>query len=723
LVNPALVWILLLSSLGLVTKKPAGRMWFILGIAAALMYTSALQLPTGIPTGAASAYSISPWKVLNQSSETNQLLVDVNFLLQPSLVHLHRELNAGQIPFWNPHQAIGMTYWGNGQNAPLFPLHLIFALLPLQLGFMLLPWMRLMLAGMGSWALARVLGVREGGAIIAGLSFGLCGMMVSFSGYSMTNAVAMLPWVLWSVERIVQERFDWRWLSIIAAIQLLGGHPHTSLHTVLIMGTYLVVRGTSWRAWLHITLGWLVAAMLASIILIPTAITITDSLRYNLSLSNGAGSVPLSLSLIHLLRIVLPDLFGNPATQTWFGSANYFATNSYMGIIPLLLATLYIRVMPRERKWFAWVAVLIFCVLVAYRFPGLVDIYMQIPVLQSAPSHRLISGIMLSVAMLAGLGCDYWLHNRELPVFWSIGIVFTAVILGWLVLGDDWRQNDILQFQIMFSLGVFIILIMAVISTRISLRWRKAYIVALLLIVDVALIQGRTYPGLASESFYPKTPAIDFLQSKDERMIAPTYVLRPNTATIYGLSDLRIDDPARDEEYSRMIGSDVGNSLTTIPMNLWRNAALLDRFSVRWVMQDANTPPLQDDWMLAYDGSDARVYERPSALPMVRLTNPVNGQIDILSREAGYWEIQYFVMEPQQLVVSEFAAPGWTATINGQSYRLADEQLLTLMLPSGQGIVQLRYTPPGFIIGLLLFAIAVLMITVGTFISYQNKKG
>ena len=57
-------------------------------------------------------------------------LLDEIHQIEPWLLFLRHELRAGRLPFWNPHQHAGEPYWSNGQTAPLFPLHLLFAALP-----------------------------------------------------------------------------------------------------------------------------------------------------------------------------------------------------------------------------------------------------------------------------------------------------------------------------------------------------------------------------------------------------------------------------------------------------------------------------------------------------------------------------------------------------------------------------------------------------------------
>ena len=140
-----------------------------------------LSLPGGVPSPAATLGGLPPWQQGGVPAGGNPLLRDVTFQIQPWLLFARHELRAGRLPQWNPHQFAGAPFWSNGQAAPLFPLHLLFDVLPLQAGLVLLPWLRLVAAGCGAWALGRQLGLSRPAALLSALTFALSGMLVSFA--------------------------------------------------------------------------------------------------------------------------------------------------------------------------------------------------------------------------------------------------------------------------------------------------------------------------------------------------------------------------------------------------------------------------------------------------------------------------------------------------------------------------------------------------------------
>ena len=216
--------------------------WCVSGIAAVLLLWPCLGFGSATEPGRFGR-SGGPWAGRVEPTAGNPTLSDVTFQIQPWLLHLRRELRAGRAPFWNPYQFSGAPFWANGQCAPLFPLHLLFVALPLQLGFVILPWLRVTIAGCGAWAFARELGIGPRASLIAAIVFPLSGMVSSFLLFPMANALCLVPWVLVETERLAQRRgAAWR-LGAIVGLQALGGHPETVAHTVLIAALYLAVRG------------------------------------------------------------------------------------------------------------------------------------------------------------------------------------------------------------------------------------------------------------------------------------------------------------------------------------------------------------------------------------------------------------------------------------------------------------------------------------------------
>ncbi|HET9226720.1 MAG TPA: hypothetical protein VFR31_08635, partial [Thermoanaerobaculia bacterium] len=591
--NPALPLLAGLGVAGLILglrfKKDVALAWGAMAIAGMALLAPALSIPDGIPSPAGTLAAVPPWQGTGDPADGNPVLRDVTFQIQPWQLFVRRELREGRLPLWNPHQFSGAPFWSNGQSAPLFPLHLLFAALPLQLGFVLLPWLRLLIAGCGTWVLGRELGLSRPAALLAALTFSLSGMMVSFLLFPMGNALALVPWVLWSVETLTprpplpsahpdpRERGRWQrpaWLpsfsaaksgatvgergagaappspggpgvrpgeglgvravgllALTAGLQLLGGHPETCAHTALLSAIYLLVRGGG--GWLRFAAGWTGGALIAAVQILPLVMLLPETSKW---VAQGGGGHPsLGLLLQQPLRLVLPELYGNPAEGTWSGPFNYSATAVYAGALALPLAAAGL-VRMRDRRWRAVAVLLAFCLLAAYHFPGVREILGALPIFGKAAHHRLIFGIELTLALLLGAGCDRWLEGKGRGIAAGAALVLLLLGAAWLVVPGQ---------QFGWTVGVAAVALLLTLSLKMSRerRWAWWPVLPAVVLIDLVLAHGGILRAIPMERFYPETGAIQFLKAQEGRVAGIGQALRPNAAIVYGLFDPRGDDP------------------------------------------------------------------------------------------------------------------------------------------------------------------------------------
>jgi hypothetical protein len=713
--------------------RELGAAWAALGVAGIGMLAPALALPSGIPSPAAALAAVPPWQenvTATPSVLGNPLLRDVTYQIQPWLLFARRELRAGRLPGWNPHQFAGSPFWGNGQSAPLFPLHLLFAALPPQLGFMLLPWLRLVLGGCGVFLLARRLGLGPLAALVSALTFSLSGMLVSFALFPMGNALALVPWVLWAVESLAAATAGSASgghlpspdpllpavaaLALAAGLQLLGGHPETAVHTALLSLLYLAVRGAARpvAAWLGWAAGWLGGAAVASVQLLPLALVLPQTARWQAA--GGGAEPPFGLLLQQPLRLVLPELYGHPARGTWWGPFNYSATAVYAGALALPLAAAGLARCRRDRRWLALALTTAFAFVAAYHWPGVRDLLAAAPVLGRAAQHRLLFGVELGVALLAGAGCDEWLAGRGRGVLAGGAAMAALLAVAWTLHHQSWAAHGLVVTELCWTaVGATAALALAL-SLRLDRdrRFRLAPLLPALLLCDLLAAHGAINPGLPMERLYPQTGAVRFLSGRPERVAGVGEALRPNAAMVYGLYDPRGDDPVKLATYEAIYRRlATGDPVYFQPVSRW-GSTWLDRLGVRWVLAGPGEAAPAGGWRLAYAGPDARVYERPTALPMLRWGPPVppDEGLTVVRREPGLWEIGWRSATGRLLVVAETWERGWQARAGGERLPVeaAAGALLGVRLGPGAGRVELRYRTPGLAAGAVVSGAALL---------------
>lgn len=222
----------------------------------------------------------------------------------------------------------------------------------------------------------------------------------------------------------------------------------------MLAGIYLLVRGGArpWAVWGRFLAGWTVAAALAAIQILPLYRTLTGSGKWLHSAT--AAAVPLKTLAGLLLRLVLPDLFGNPAAGTWWGPFNSAGTAIYAGALTLPLAAAGLALVRGDRRWRAVAVMTVFALVAAYHLFGMRLVLSALPVIQRGLHHYMRFGVELGLALLAAAGCERWLEGKG-----RRGILAGAAAVGVLLavaawrFGGDWHVRDLLGLEIAWIAG------------------------------------------------------------------------------------------------------------------------------------------------------------------------------------------------------------------------------------------------------------------------------
>lgn len=392
-------------------------------------------------------------------------------------------LSSKDLPLWNPYLFAGAPFLANGQHAALYPFGLIFLIMPLAKAYGWFALSQVWLAGVSMYLFGRILGMRRGGAALAGFVYqGAQFLVISAAVFPMiAAAVVWLPLLLGCVDRVIatatssgeERRRTILWVTVGAialGCQILAGHAEFTYYTLLIMALYAL-----WQ----IVAGWQIKRRGSTAThLVPNAQSPLSQLAHAagrpflwLSAMVATGLLIGALQLVPLLEVgqvnfragsasyqevrgwaypprnvlifVLPDFFGNPThhmvrdaftgqalsvehnfygdrnpygfnTTSW-GTKNYVEGAAYMGILPLLLASLGLlalgrwRTMAVERRsrtlFFAGLA--FFSLAFVFGTPLYALLYYGLPFInQLHTPFRWVFPLALSTAVLAGFGAD-----------------------------------------------------------------------------------------------------------------------------------------------------------------------------------------------------------------------------------------------------------------------------------------------------------------------------
>jgi O-antigen/teichoic acid export membrane protein len=337
-------------------------------------------------------FAFEPWaSFANEwgvSIPHNELLSDLileNYVWKRFIV---QAIHNRQIPLWNPYLFAGLPFLAAGQHSALYPLSILFYILPLARAHGFFTALQFSLAGLFTFIYCRVIGVNRFGALIAGITYMLSAFFVVSVVFTMIiAAAAWLPLLLTMIEIVVRKQEEkgpvaYSPIPYIAVgavalgLQLLAGHVEISLYVLLVMSFYALCRLAIlwWRqrnGWVVFRLAfWLVVMVVLGLGLGAVQfIPLYEVARLNFR----QGSVPYTQVVSwafpprRLIAFLVPDFFGNPSHHnyldvfTWrtvqlalnahgqlnpngphstnWGVKNYVEGGSYLGLLPLLLVT------------------------------------------------------------------------------------------------------------------------------------------------------------------------------------------------------------------------------------------------------------------------------------------------------------------------------------------------------------------------------------------------
>lgn len=434
-------------------------------------------------------YAWLPWKAFAEemgvSLPQNELLSDLileNYAWKSFVLEAVR---TGQIPLWNPYLFSGVPFLAAGQHSALYPLSIIYWLLPLPQAYGWFSLLHFFLAATFAYFFLRILGLGRFAGFVGGTVYSSSLFMVVHVVFPMIlAAVTWLPLLLVFVELAVRawEEPDkpHRILrplpyllagSVILGLQFLAGHIEFSYYNLLVTLFYIAARlGIFWwhrrDARQVLTLGAGFLAMLAlggglgAVQLLP----LYELVRFNFRQASADYSQIISYAypLRQIITFFLPDFFGNPSHHSYFdlvgrqvlpfttnawgqaidypfwGIKNYVEGGAYVGILPLALAALAV-LRQRNRYVLIFLAGAVISLLFVFGTPLYALPFYLLPGYQQLHTpFRWVYPYTLAVAVLAAYGAQFltgdgpqktgFLPRLVSGAVWALGILLLALV-------------------------------------------------------------------------------------------------------------------------------------------------------------------------------------------------------------------------------------------------------------------------------------------------------
>ncbi len=370
-----------------------------------------------------------PWSTLYPQADPLLRGSDVLFQQLPWHHWIQDELRAERFPLWVSGPLGGYPLFAYYQAAVLYPLHLLWALLPTGAGSGIIMVLKLWIAGLGMWGFLRALGLRTSAALLGALGFMFSAGLIEWMPWSHTNVYILLPWLCWAAYRWCYggKRGALVGFAFLWACALLGGSPEFFFIVAVCTGIWslgLIVgrppgrwgREWAWQAG-GIVLAVLVGTLIAAVQLLPffeslglshiTTIRPTD-------FTAGIDRARAHLGAGIMLDWVMPRWWGQIYDQVLGSTQIANEANGYVGQVALIgLPLAAIGAFRRQvnlRFVLPWLIVAALCWVVVY--DDQLGIWIRIlPGFSQTVDFRFYLAIAFAFLVMGAFGWD-WLASR-----------------------------------------------------------------------------------------------------------------------------------------------------------------------------------------------------------------------------------------------------------------------------------------------------------------------
>lgn len=662
----------------------------------------------------------------------------------PNRTFTNQEILAGRLPLWNPYVFAGNPFLANFQSAVFYPLNLLYLLLPQLFAWSILIIVQPFLATIFCYLFLSCFPIKKLARFFGAFAFGFSGFIVTWSQEAMAvgQTVIWLPLILYGIEK---RRF---WVATLAlTCSILAGYLQTTVYISVFIFAYAIYRRYELK---KIVLIFLMAAGLSAIQLVPSLEAFSVSARPTSTIEKVFDTYLLPVT--HLVKLIAPDINGNPGAYNFFGKGSYNETVLYIGLVPLVFA-IFSFVKKRGNqpvKFFAISAILTF-ILTSDFFLTRWFLHLPLPLVPTFQPSRILILTTFCLAVLSAYGFSKWLEeprrdNKTLARI-CLGLLAPLLILLIYYKFTLWSPS----FLVALKNSVLPVVTLVILFLVLRLRFLAIPVILLLTILGQWYFFNK-YLVLGDEQFlYPDNKIFNSVRNLGgtDRFIAFGKPILENFATQFNIYSPEGYDPIFSRGYGQLIYSATdfnnGKLVEDIPRIEVMMSALRATDSGQIVEglfdNDKRTRLLN---LLAvknifyYDETGWQYIENKKAHPRTFLAgeiivendpqqiidevySPRNdlGKTVILEESpnvilgTGTASATISLYEPQRveiktaandnkiLFLSDNYYPGWQATVDGSSTKIyrADFAFRSVVVPAGNHLVKFTYQPRSFEIG------------------------
>lgn len=640
-----------------------------------------IPIPADVVIGGYFPWLNQKWGFVVGVPVKNPLMSDVVSLLYPWRLLAINLMKSGQLPLWDATSFLGTSLIGNFQAGVFNPFNLLF-FLPLSfnkiwgLQVIIQPLIALiaMYVMLRNWQLSKT------AAIFGSLSYAFSAQVLVWIEYNVHGFIlAVFPLFILILDKFLETKkiFYLSSLSLIITYIIFVGYPQHLYYFAffgLVYISFLAYKKNRYGNLLSSSLIYFVFIVLG---LSLAAVTLFPGLEaLNLSIKSldkvAESNSVLFLSWQNLLTAFIPDFFGNPATNNYFGIGYYESLIFYTSIVAFPFALITIPLVFKNKKVGICLLFLSLSLILALKTPlSQLLQYFSFLGLKGSVSSRVLFIYGFSISCLAAIGLDQFRKKgaaenkpylKYLPVFVISGvimgilislIIIKVILGGFTLIPEDYGKIIISIRNIVIPFGLSLVVALAIFVSKYS-KLRPFLIVLFfcLIFFDYFKFATKYLPFIKEDLIFPKTQTINFLKNQQEPFriaIQKAELLPANMWGIYGLESIsgyNILLPKTSADYLNYLNSSEvsrGYSRVVDIDNL--NSPFLDVANVKYMLvllrKDGSPDPIGEPpfnldtnkYKEVFKEGAVAVYENRNFLPRFYT---VNGIVPAKNTEAAY---------------------------------------------------------------------------------------
>ncbi|TET52652.1 MAG: hypothetical protein E3J54_05990, partial [Actinobacteria bacterium] len=431
---------------------------------------------------------------------------------EPAIQLNNQAIKKWELPLWNPYNGAGQPLAADMQSSSFSPLTLPLNLSPTPVVWDIFLLLRLLIAGLLTFAFLRLINIKTVGAIAGAITFMLSGYLMFFINMAHLNVEILVPLMLISVEFIHRKINPLSIFLLIftSALVALGGMPEAAMLNFSFAFTYFVYR--SFQGYkedkkglqvltrsTYFLFGIIAGLMISSIGWLP----FVEYSRIFWSNHMEANKGIISLDPRHFIQYLSPVFIG-------------VRNATYVGVIPLFLSIVTKK--EHKQKWFFAIAALIIGLKlfgIGVNWLGYLPIINRVFLFKYGQVLFAISiSVLTAMAIDGGLKTSLWRVILLVPV-WLGALYYFLTNAAKLFNVKQLRLDHYASLSVKWALLFLAICILLVLIPRLFKKIKVSYIaIATTLLIFLELWAHIPSGRAVRHDPYIAPPFVKYLQKQ-----------------------------------------------------------------------------------------------------------------------------------------------------------------------------------------------------------------